>query len=215
MAIIENPKIGRARNSIGNVTLSTHWGRNVMRTKPINVNDPKTPAQLACRGRFKKVRDLVCPMLKYINPAYADSITDMAPYNRVVSINMKHCFIGDTDEIDPNKFVLCENDGSFVDNVVLTSTVADTITGTFDSNPQNAEEDGDPVKAYGIDISGNIIWKFDQEAQRSTGTITLTRPEMSSLNIAVYFECLDSVNLLNGMPKHVIKYVGTVAVSGQ
>jgi hypothetical protein len=36
---------------------------------------------------------------------------------------------------------------------------------------------------------------------------------MSGLDIAVYFECLDRVNLIEGKPKHVIKNVGTVKVS--
>jgi hypothetical protein len=73
-------------------------------------------------------------------------------------------------------------------------------------------EGADPVKAYGFDVSGSNIWAFDQEAIRSSGTITLTHRGMSGLQIAVYFECLDRVNLLMGKPKHVIKYVGTVGV---
>lgn len=137
MAIFENPKIGRAKGSVGNVVLYTMWGMNIGRTKAEKVNDAKSPAQLAVRGRFKKVRDLVRPMLRYINTAYADSRKDMPPYNHVQSINNPHCFIGDTDEIDPSKFELCDNDGSFVDNVVLTSPIADSITATFDSNAVN------------------------------------------------------------------------------
>jgi hypothetical protein len=137
----------------------------------------------------------------------------MSPYNHIMSINNPHCFISDTNEIDPAKFVLCENDGSFAANVVLTSTEADTITVTFDSNAQNADEGNDVVKAYGFDIDGNNIWQFEQDAIRSTGTIMLTQPEMSGLDIAVYLECLDRVNPLMGKPKHVIKFVGTVKVS--
>jgi hypothetical protein len=77
---------------------------------------------------------------------------------------------------------------------------------------QNNDEAADPVRAYGFHAEENKIWLFDQVATRSTGTITLLRPDMSGLNIAVYFECLDRVNLLMGKPKHVIKYVGAVNV---
>jgi hypothetical protein len=212
MAIVENPAIGKASGSVGNVVFSSCYGLNIMKTKASNPKNPRTPAQQFNRWRFKKVRDLVCPMLKYINPAYAGSIPNMSPYNRVTSINKLHCFVGDTDEIDPGKFILCENDGSFVGNVVLTSTEADTITATFDSNAQNDDEGSDPVKAYGFDISGNKIWKFWEETVRSSGTMTVIHPEMSGLNIAVYLECLDRVKLLSGKPMHVIKYVGLVAV---
>ncbi len=108
--------------------------------------------------------------------------------------------------------MLCDNDGSFVENVVLSSTAVNTITGIFDSNAQNADEDDDSVMAYGFYAEGNKILRFDQTAVRSTGVVTLTKSDMSGKEIAVYLECLDRVNLLNGKPKQVIKYVGTVVV---
>jgi hypothetical protein len=125
---------------------------------------------------------------------------------------MKNCFIPNTPDIDPAMLVLCDNDGSFVKNVVLSSSAANTITVTFNSNAQNADEAADLVRAYGFHVEENKIWLFDQFATRSTGSITLTRPEISGLNIAVYLECLDRVSLLMDKPKHVIKYVGTVTV---
>jgi hypothetical protein len=133
-------------------------------------------------------------------------------YNRVMGINIKRCFADRTYTIYPGLFVLCDNEGSFVNNVVLTSSVANTKTGTFNSNAQNDDEGKDPVKAYGFYAEGNEIWQFDQSTDRSSGTINITRPDISGLNIAVYFECLDRLNLVNGNPKHIIKYVGIVAV---
>jgi hypothetical protein len=212
MAIVENPFIGRASGKLGNVVFYSQWEKNVMRTNPLTVKNPKTPAQIFTRGRFKKVRDLIIQALNYINAAYAGSLKNMSPYTRVMSINMYKCLVEGTDTIDPSLFKLCDYDGSFVDNVVLSSTDANTITGTFDSNAQNADEGNDPVKAYGFDVDGNKIWQFCDSAIRSTGTIKLTKLETSGLNIAVYLECLDRVNLIDGKPKHVIKYVETVGV---
>jgi hypothetical protein len=125
-------------------------------------------------------------------------------------LNNDHCFIRGTASVDPSLFVLCDNNGSFVDNVVLSSTSADTITGTFNSNAQNAEEEDDPVMAYGFYAEGYKIWQFEQIAIRKTGRIELSHPDMSAHDIAVYFECLDRVNLVNGNPRHVIKYVGKI-----
>jgi hypothetical protein len=209
MAKIEHLPPKKDRKKLGNLEFYTDkFGNNIMRSKPLDM----PPAMKLNCLRMIKLRKLISQVLNNINTAYADSRTDMSPYNHIMSINNPHCFISDTNEIDPAKFVLCENDGSFVANIVLTSTVADTITVTFDSNAQNDDEDSDPVKAFGLDISGNKIWKFEQESVRSTGTITLTQPEMSGLDIAVYLECLDRVNLLMDKPKHVIKYVGTLKV---
>jgi len=212
MAIVENPKIGRTKGSVGNVVFFTRNGQNIIRTKPLEVKNPKTPAQEFTKGRFKKLILVLKQVLIYINAAYAGSVEGMSTHNRVMSINKKNCFYEGTTSIDPSLFVFCENDGSFVDNVVLDSTDADTITVTFDSNAQTGEEEDDPVRAYGFHAKGDTIWQFEQSAIRKTGTILLNKPEISGLNIAVYFECLDRVNLLMGKPKIVIKYVGTVKV---
>ncbi len=212
MAIVENPKIGRARNKLGRTVFFTQWGKNVLRSKPITVKNPKTPAQVKQRMKFKKLMKLLHQVLNYINEAYDDSVPGKSAHSHVMSINLKNCFVENTTSIDPSRFVLCDNDGSFVDNVVLTSTSANTINGTFDSNAQNDEECDDTVKAYGFYAAKNKIWQYQQSATRINGTITLTRPKISGLDIAVYFECLDRINLLKGNPKHVIKYVGMVTV---
>jgi len=215
MAIVENPKIGRTKGSIGNIVFYTRYDKNVIRTKPVTVKDPKTPGQLLSRDKFKKLILILHQVLSYINAAYAGSLKDMSSHTRVTSINLKNCFFKGTSSIDPRLFVFCENDGSFVENVVLTSTGANTITGTFNSNAQNEEEDDDPVRAYGFHAEGDKIWQFEQSATRKSGTITLAKTDISGLNIAVYFECLDRVNLLMDKPKIVIKYVGTVQVRSQ
>ncbi len=212
MAIVENPKIGRTKGSVGNVVFFTRYGKNMIRTKPLEIKNPKTPGQEFSRDRFNKLLLILHQVLRYINVVYAGSVEGMSTYNRVMSINKKKCFFEGTTSIDPSLFVFCENDGSFVGNVVLHSIEANTITGTFDSNAQNAEEEEDPVRAYGFHAEGDKIWQFEQSAIRKTGTIILTKPEISGLNIAVYFECLDRVNLLTGKPKHVIKFVGTIGV---
>jgi hypothetical protein len=212
MAIVENPIIGRARGSVGNCVFTFLFGKNILKSKPISINDPKTPAQLAHRARYKKLVKLLRQVINQINIANVGLELGTFAYTHLMSLNSKRCFIVNSDSIDPSLFVLCDNVGSFVDNVVLTSTVANTITGTFDSNAQNADEDADPVKAYGFDVDGNKIWQFCDSAIRGTGKITLTKLETSGLTIAVYFECLDRVNPLMDKPRHVIKYVGSVKV---
>jgi hypothetical protein len=211
MAKIEHLPPKKERKKLGNLEFYTDkYGRNIMRSKPLNI----APALKINSLRMAKLRKLISQVLNNINIAYAGRVfgKKMCAFGYIVSINQKQCFIGDTDTIDPGLFVLCEHDGSFVDNVTLVSKVKNTIMGTFSSNTQNEVEGNDPVKAYGLDVSGNKIWQFEQEAIRNTGTITLTHPEMSGKNIGIYFECLDRVNLFMDKAKHVIKYVGMVKV---
>jgi hypothetical protein len=212
MAIVENPEMGRVRRSVGNVVFSTCGGQNVIRTKSITYKDPKTPVQLFYRDRWRKLLKLLSQVNTHLKNAYNGSEERMTTFAYVTGLNMNKCFVDNSTLYDPTLLKLCDHDGSFVDNVILTSTVANIINGKFKSKAQNVDEGADPVKAYGFYPDGNKIWQFDQVAVRSTRKITLTRPGISGLNIAVYFECLDRVNLLNGEPRHVIKYVGTVMV---
>lgn len=49
----QNPLIGRSRKSYGDATFYTLNGQNIVRTKPMVVSNPNTPAQQAQRIRFK------------------------------------------------------------------------------------------------------------------------------------------------------------------
>jgi len=209
MAIIEHPVPDEDRKDMGNVECYTDkFGHIILRSKPIF----RTPAQKAYSQGFTRLTKLLSQVTDNLNEAYCGMLNSTFAFHHVLRINLKICFVGKSYAIDPGLLVLCENDGSFVDNIILNSTVANTITITFDSNNQNADEGEDPVKAYGLDVKSNKIWQFEQAATRSSGTISLTRSKMSGLKIAVYLECLDRVTLINSSPKHVIKYVGTVKV---
>ncbi len=139
MAILQNPLIGRAKQKLGNTVFSAQFGKNTLRTKPLTIKNPKTAGQVAERTRMKKLVQLIRQVLNYINAAYAGSVHGMSAYNRVISLNLPNCFTDNTSSIDPSLFVLCDNVGSFVDNVVLASTVANTITVTFNSKAQTVE----------------------------------------------------------------------------
>jgi hypothetical protein len=212
MAIIENPLSRKERKALGNIQYYVRYGKYTLRSKPLFIKNPKTPAQQAQRMRVKKFAHLYRQVRACIYEAYSGLELGMSAYCRLMSINVKNAFVANTSFLDPSLFVLCDNEGSFVNNVVLKSMAANTITGTFDSNAQTTSEEDDPVKAYGLYADENKIWRFDQFAIRRTGTITLTQADLSKLDIAVFFECLDRGTLVNGNPKHVIKYVGTIKV---
>ncbi len=212
MAIIEHALTAKERKNMGNIEYYVRYGKHTIRSKPLPGETCKTPGQKMTIERTKLFASLYSQVKDSVKLAYAGLERGISAYRHVLMLNNNKCFIGDTASIDPRLFVLCDNEGSFVDNVVLSSTSADTITGTFDSNAQDAGEEGDPVRAYGFYAEGYKIWQFEQIAIRKTGRIELLHPDMSTHDIAVYFECLDRGNLINGEPKHVIKYVGTVKV---
>lgn len=59
MTKVQNPIIGRARASAGGMTFTKNYDKNVMRSKPFEVKNPKTAAQVKQRDFFKQVQGIV------------------------------------------------------------------------------------------------------------------------------------------------------------
>lgn len=58
MTKVQNPIVGRSRGSAGGMTFTKNFGKNVMRTKPFEVSNPKTTAQTTQRDFFKQVQSV-------------------------------------------------------------------------------------------------------------------------------------------------------------
>lgn len=59
MTKVQNPIIGRSRGSAGGMTFCKNLGKNVMRSKPFEVKNPKTTAQMMQRDFFAEVSKVV------------------------------------------------------------------------------------------------------------------------------------------------------------
>lgn len=59
MAKVQNPVIGRSKGSAGGMTFSKGYGKNVMRAKVFEPNNPQTAAQMNQRRYFKTVSEQV------------------------------------------------------------------------------------------------------------------------------------------------------------
>ena len=59
MTKIQNPIIGRARGSAGGMTFAKNYDKNVMRSKPFEVKNPKTQGQTTQRTYFAELSNVV------------------------------------------------------------------------------------------------------------------------------------------------------------
>lgn len=88
MAIVDSIILGRAKGSIGNVTLSTQKGRVIAKQKATIVSNPNTVAQLEQRGKLSKA----VLAWQAIGNVVKSGITALMPfssaYNTYVSKNM-------------------------------------------------------------------------------------------------------------------------------
>lgn len=83
MAIVQNPITGRTKKKFGTAVFSKQFGKNVMRSKPMEVKNPQTVGQVTQRNKFATTVDLVRQVLPLINKVYAGSLSKMSPFNKV------------------------------------------------------------------------------------------------------------------------------------
>jgi hypothetical protein len=212
MAIVQNPITGRSKNKFGTAIFSTQFGQNVMRTKPLEVKNPKTPAQLAQRAKFTTVVELMRQVLTTINEAYDDKIRNMSPFNRVVGLNLKESFDPVTGEFDYKKAIFCDYEGSNVSDVVLTFQVGQIIDITWDPATTDTDELNAPLKFLVVNSTKNKVKYIDPGVLRSAGAASITVPARwydDVVSVQVMAEDYTSENPQPNDPKplrYVIEY---------
>ena len=62
MAIVQNPITGRTRKKFGTAVFSKHYENNTMRSRPMQVSNPRTEGQVLQRSKFAQTVDLIRPV---------------------------------------------------------------------------------------------------------------------------------------------------------
>jgi hypothetical protein len=211
MAIVQNPITGRSSQKFGNAVFSTQFGKNTLRTKPISVKNPRTTKQMIVRKRMKLLVHLFRQIVTVVNTAYCGSVKGMSPFNRVISLNMKQAF-QETDplEITPASFVICDNDGLHPDSFVLTTPDPDKIHVEYTPHYHNAEEGALEMGFICLDPTVQRLFKTATTCTYSSTHVDIPLPGYPGHTIFLYCVTLDNVNLLNGEPRQIFTYCGTV-----
>lgn len=176
MAIVQNPITGRTKKKFGTAVFSKQFGKNTMRSKPLEVKNPKTVGQVNQRSKFKTVVELIRQVLPLVNEIYAGSLKKMSPFNKVTSLNVKNAFTGDPPVLDHTKFRLCDFDGSSVNNVVLTGMPGQVMDITWDPHTNEQQELDTPLTFVLFNCNTNLSITFTDVALRSVGSASVTLP---------------------------------------
>jgi len=176
MAIVQNPITGRTRKKFGTAVFSKQFDQNTMRTKPLEVKNPRTAAQVIQREKFSKVVALMRQIIKTINDAYDGEVRGMSPYNRATSLTLKQAFDPVTNELDYSKVIFCDNEGSNVDNVAMTCQAGRIINLTWDPATDDADELAAEMSFLLVNSTHNKVKVFSPGTLRSAGSATITAP---------------------------------------
>lgn len=210
MAIIQNPLIGRSSQKLGNSVFSTQFGNNILKSKPLDVKNPRTAKQMKHRKKFKLMVYLMRQLVPVLKAAYTNTVKGMSPFNKMVAYNLKNAYYGD--EINWSLFKICDNIGSCVTDVVIQALAGHKLhiawqpNTTQDSQNWSAYLDAILIntKRYEVFISPDFEYRHENHA-------TIVVPEEWIGDIVVCFiKCLDYSAGADKDPKHVF----TDAVGG-
>ncbi|MFA5419635.1 MAG: DUF6266 family protein [Bacteroidales bacterium] len=207
MAIVQNPITGRTRKSFGTAVFSKSYGNNTMRSKAMDVKNPRTEGQMRQRNKFSTTVELIRQVLPLINEVYAGSLTTMSPFNKVTSINVKNAFVGEPPVLDHTKVVLCDFEGSTVKDVTLTGQDDQVMDIAWNPNTEVESELATPLTLVVFNCDTNKAIIFRDVALRSAAAASVTVPvEWVGAQTALHVVTNDASQILAGSPKKIVKY---------
>jgi len=125
MAIVQNPITGRTKKKFGTAVFAKQFGKNTMRTKPIEVKNPKTLLQKQQRSKFSIMVEFSRMFLGFIRIGFKQVAIEMSAFNMFMKTNIYDVITGvyPTYSIDFTKVIVTKG----------TLTGADTPTATADA----------------------------------------------------------------------------------
>lgn len=189
--ITQNPWIGRAKQSAGNMTLTTWKGKNVMKTKPLSVENPNTEAQQYQRNTLALFVSIYRQISAAIQIGFKQQAIGMSEYNACAKANMMESFtsgLAPLATFDPANFKASK--GTIFPTVVASQVASagggDTVL-TYDPTitaPGQSLSDKAIVACYNMDTK---TWNTNLVgALRSIGTVNCLLPAGSLAAHTIY-----------------------------
>lgn len=174
MAVIKSGILGGLSGSIGNVTGSSWKGIPVLRTKPLSVANPNTPAQQAVRTPWAKLTQLGSSIVgSIIQPVWNGIASKMSGYNLFLQQNSQTAFSALGDFVPAN---LTVSPGTLASTSITSNIIDDlgsapvTWSAVLPSAQALATD-----KAYVavFDSNGLLVGVSSGLVPRSAGTATI------------------------------------------
>lgn len=192
--VVQNPIIGRSRQSMGNNTFTTYKGLNVLKTKPFSVANPRSAAQVAQREALATLVAAYRLMKTLLNLGFKQAVNPLSPYNFFMKENLPIAVNTSTPgspEIIYGSFKVAKGT---LPNTAITSAVADESDNLITVNWPTALSSPDfsnTDKAHVLAINentGDIVAQWTLGTNRSGGTVAITATGAFSAgdDIAIY-----------------------------
>jgi hypothetical protein len=173
MAIVQNPITGRTKKKFGNAVFSKQFGKNTLRTKPLEVKNPKTPGQVNQRSKFKLMVFTSRVLLGMIRISFQNMAIGKSAFNAFMQANIKTAITG-----VPGNYIISFPDLKVakgplfqVQNLVAGNDLASKVKRTWDI-PINPLDTSNNDKLYNVAYNPTKNeWSYGQPGTlRSAGT---------------------------------------------
>ena len=151
MAIVQNPITGRSSGKFANAIFQTLLGKNILRSKPLEVYNPRTPGQVSQRSKFSLVVQFLRSFLPIIRIGYKLRAIGQNAFNASVSYNIQHAVLGTSPDftIDYEKVVIAQGPLAGLSSASIDENLSDAISVSIQENvPSDSPRLAD--LAYGL-----------------------------------------------------------------
>lgn len=180
-AIVSNPLIGRAKQSMGGATFTSWKGKNVLKNKATSVANPKTDKQLQQRDAFSQMVAAFRQAPGAIKAGFKKQAVGMSEFNAFMKYNVPSAFDMSAPPAATFDPALASTGKGTINPVAITTAIVDksdlTATVTFPpaaSQPGQSASDLAIITAYNItkeDWTGGVTTDL-----RSSGTAQIAIP---------------------------------------
>lgn len=157
MAIVQNPVTGRSKNAFANAIFTTLLGKNVMRSKPLQVANPQTIPQQKARKKITFLSEQGKDLKNVLEIGYKKAATGMYPRNMFTKENYS------TVAVD--------------NNLAVTQTVANVKIS------KGSLGDAPTITAANVDNSFNIQVDYTTDGQSYPATVRAAIAVISSAGV--------------------------------
>ena len=179
MAIIQNPLIGRSKGKMGNAIFTKMYEKNVLRSKPIEVHNPRTAKQMKQRGLFKATTSLASQLLCVIRDGYSE-VKNMSGYNAFTKDNLGKSVIRENEDIviKYEDLVIAKGTAAPLRSIETTASGANGLTITWSYEEALCDGSGDDtVNVIVINRDTGNVELINNTATREDEEVTIATTE--------------------------------------
>lgn len=180
LSIVQNVLIGRSKQKIGNAVFTTWKGKNVLKSKPLTVENPRTDNQLMRRSALSQAVESYRGIANCIQVGWKELAIGMSEYNAFASFMLKYSFDYSTPPTATLVYSQVVISKGTIASTQITSASssagADTVTLNWDaSDLQPGQSNSDKAIIVVVDTTTGVRG-FVTNVSRSTETATVTLP---------------------------------------